>query len=560
MTSHVRFRAAAFLLVFLWFANGHASEQTLPIIDGKETIALVNDEPITLKEFNEILAYMHGESDEKRNVDKIDYSEPLRRLINGKLILFEARNIGIDELPEIIKNMEVYSKETMIKLLLLQHVKNIQPDENKIEELYKEKIREYKIKSAYFSKEEDAFEMEQAIRRGDNFDDVIKKLIEEGKVVAGGEAGYVKSESLLPQVIEVISKMKIGEGSHVVKVEKGFALIKLEDIRFPESAEAREKARQEVMTQKRKETLEAYATELKDKYVKIDEKLLNALDYEAKEPGFENFLKDERIVAAIKGSSPISVADLTKKIQDKFYHGIESAIKSKMINNVKTDVLGNIVKERIFLVEATLLNIDKSIEYVESMNKHENNIVFNAFVQKTIDPEIKIEEAEVRTYFQEHSEEYTIPEMIRIRNLIFGKRENAEDAIEKLRSGADFKWVKENADHQIDEKSEDKLLLFSGNLIMTSGLPKEVQTSVQRARSGDYRFFEDAEGRFHVLYIQEVIPPKPETFENAKGSLIKKIMKEKRKKSLDDWAERLRTASDIKIFATDIEMGHGEKR
>lgn len=370
----------------------------------------------------------------------------------------------------------------------------------------------------------------------------------------------MNAEKLLPHVSKVVSEMKNGSISPIIKMERGFTILKLEDTRYPDNSEAREQARKEALRPKIKESLDAYAMELKNKYVKVNEDLLDAVDYEANEPGFESFLKDDRIVAEIKGDKPVSIADLTDAIREKYFHGVKTAIKEKKINKQKPLILEKLLQERVVLLEAKALHIDKSEEYLEAMKAHQNNIVFSAFIQKVIDPEIKIDEAELRSYYKEHSGEYATPEMMRIKNIIFDKRKAAENAIEKLRAGADFKWVEENADHLIDKKNGDKLMVFSGGLITTRGMPEDVQKSVEGARAGDYRFFATVDGQFHVLYIQEVIPPRPEPFENVKRSLIKKIVQEKRNRSLETWAERLRAASDIKIFASDAELGHIRKK
>ena len=561
MSISVRFSlVAGILFLILWSASGVASEKIFPVIDGRETIALVNGEPVSLKEFNEMLSKMHETMDETKKPDKIDYSEPLKRLINGKLIIYEAINIGIDELPEITKQMDNFSKDTLKKLLLKQKMKDIQPDKGKVDKIYKEKTREYKIKSAYFSREKYALEMEKEVKRGGNFENVVKKLTEEGKVDAWEEGEYIKDEKLLPHVSKVVSEMKNGSISPIIKVEKGFVIVKLEDTRFPENSEAREHARKEALRPKIKEALDAYAVELKNKYVKVNEDLLDAVDFEANEPGFESFLNDDRIIAEIKGDNPVSIADLTDAIRKKYFHGVKTAISEKKMNKQKTLILEKLLQEKVFLIEAKSLHIDKSEEYLEEIKKYQNNIIFSAFIRKVIDPEITIDEEELRSYYKEHSGEYATPEMMRINNLIFDKREAAEDAIDKLRAGADFKWVEENADHLIDKKNGEKLLVFSGGLITTRGMPEDVRKSVEGARSGDYRFLENADGQFHVLYIQEVVPPKPEKFENVRKSLIEKIVQEKRTRSLEKWSERLRAASDIKIFATDAELGHIKKK
>jgi len=65
-------------------------------------IAEVNDEPITVEDLVELFISSH-ENKETQATQKITmtYTEPLKRLITMRLIIQEAKNVGLDELPEI---------------------------------------------------------------------------------------------------------------------------------------------------------------------------------------------------------------------------------------------------------------------------------------------------------------------------------------------------------------------------------------------------------------------------------------------------------------------------
>ena len=47
----------------------------------------------------------------------------------------------------------------------------------------------------------------------------------------------------------------------------------------------------------------------------------------------------------------------------------------------------------------------------------------------------------MKAYYHEHIKEYTMPEMMKIKSLVFAKREDGEDNIEKLRKGTEFQWI-----------------------------------------------------------------------------------------------------------------------
>jgi parvulin-like peptidyl-prolyl isomerase len=48
-----------------------------------------------------------------------------------------------------------------------------------------------------------------------------------------------------------------------------------------------------------------------------------------------------------------------------------------------------------------------------------------------------------------------------------------------------------------------------------------------------------------------VIPAKPQPFEEAKKNIAKAVFDDKLKKAVEEWAEKLRAASDVKIYLKD---------
>src|SRR5512141_2867289 len=98
-----------FFAIFpLMTSSGFAVEPPLPRMEGKEAVATVNGDPITVEELNQALGMRHSEAALGIKVGKVDYSEILNRLINIRLILLEARNIGLDELPEVRESVNSY--------------------------------------------------------------------------------------------------------------------------------------------------------------------------------------------------------------------------------------------------------------------------------------------------------------------------------------------------------------------------------------------------------------------------------------------------------------------
>lgn len=526
---------------------GFAVESSLPRIGGEEAVATVNGDPITLKELNQALGMRHGEMTSKYKVGKVDYSEILDRLINTKLILLEARNMGLDELPEVKENIDSYSRGALMAVLLKRQTADIRADESEVEKIFKDSVKEYKLLSLMFGQEEDAKRIEAETKSGKDFREIVKRVIAEGNSKGAEEGAYLKQEQLLPEIRSAVEGMVVGAISPVIKVASGYVIMKLEEIRFPENPEAREQAKATALSIKGTQIKIQFIADMRKKYVNEMEEVLNGLDYEADAPGFEALLADRRVVAEVKGGEPVTVAELSEAIRKKFFHGTERAAEKKRINSRKIEVLESILDRRAVQMEAFRQGIEKSEAYKEMVGEYKNSILFGVFMEKVIRPGIHLEEKEIKEYYEKHTAEFSSPEMMRINGLIFSKKELAEEALRKLQEGTDFSWLRANADGIVDDKAEE-LLKFDGNLVIVSALTPEFEKVVSGAKPGDIRLYGSPEGYFYVLFLQDVFPPKPKPYEEVRGKISGKVAGGKTNRELEEYAAKLRKSYPVKIF------------
>ena len=524
-------------------------------VSGKnQVLASVNGTPITRDQFGQALLSLHqGVKEEATRVRK-NPSELLDRMINAELILQEAKAIGLDDLPESKAAITEYRKTSLRQLLYSYHVRNIRKAEKKdVQKRYRDAIKEVKVFSVLAAKEEDARKLEEASRAGGDFTHLAEKLVSEKKARAGKESAYIKVKDLLPEVATALSGMNVGSLSPVVKIGDAYALFRLEDVRFQENPEIRKQVEAEALKQRKATSLHDYAEALKKKNVNIDTKLLESLDFEAKEPGIEKLKGDTRVLARVKGAPPVTVSELADALMKKFYHGAEQAGGGK-VNGRKSETLDELVMKTVFDLEARRLKIDRTAVYKDRVEQFRKNLLFGAFLQKVIDPDIKVEDAEIRAYQEAHSSEYTDPETMRIESLVFAKREDASDAADKLVKGADFQWIRANAPGQIEKDKAGDLLSFDGSVVMTNTFPEDVQKALAGARSGDYRLYASPQGPVYVLHVKEVIPSGPQPFDAVRDTIGKKLFEEKQKKAVEEYARKLRTASDVKVFASGTQL------
>jgi hypothetical protein len=551
-------RAAVCIIVCLLLAAGRfvAAQGNLPLIDGRRAIATVNGEPVTSAELRSAIKAAHAKRAETEKAGKIDYTGIMNRLISTRLIVIEARNMGLDELVEIRKAVDSHSKDTLSFLLFKEQVRDVTPDEGEVERFYQEIVKEWKITSVMFEKEDAAKQFKQTLEGDKDFDEAAKEAMGEGLAKEVDWGNYLKNRELTRPIARLVSRMEVGSVSPIVSLEKrGFIVFRLEGMRIPEEEdqEAKKQAKQKALNQKKLETARAYYRELREKSAKIDENLFAALDYESSEPGFAKLLKDKRVIVEIKGEEPITVGDLGEALNRKFYHGIERAIENKKVNKQKKNILETMIERKLLLQEALKQNIDKTQEYIDRVNGYEMSLLFGAFINKVIAPGIQLDIKELKTYYKDNHEEYTLPQMMRIKTIVFSERNDAIDALNKLRRGTDFNWLSSRAEKQVDKKGEG-VLNFEGKLLTVRSLPEDVRQVLSEAKPGDYRFYESSEGPYYyVLYVYHVIPAEPQPFENVRKEIAKKVFDEKVKEAVEDYAQRLKEYYPVKIYAKDLQ-------
>jgi parvulin-like peptidyl-prolyl isomerase len=510
-------------------------------------IASVNDEVITLEDVKESIGAMHADMKEGKAKSRRDYAALLKRLINVRLILQEAKNIGLDELPETEQAVNAYEQRILIELVQKERVKDVKPDEKAAENIYRELVKEIKVASALFVKESDAREAESKIRAGAKFDEVIDRAVVDGTATGEKEGAYFKNKDMLPQVARAAAELTVGSVSSVIPVSSGFTLFKLEDIRYPENPEAREQARMQVLYTQRITALTQYNHGLSKKYVKLNKAVYDSINYDTGK--LAALMKDKRAVAEIKGGKPITVRELTETLENKLYHGAERGRGGKKMNEKKREVLEEIFARRLLKQEALRQGIDRTALFKRKMKEYRNSLIFNTFVQKAIVPDIKLSTEELKKYYDSHTKEFSFPEMMRIKTLAFVKKELAERAREKLLKGTDFQWLSDNAEGRLDRSMKDPLNI-GNEVVVVSDLPEDIQKALEGARSEDARLYHPQGGFYYVLYIAEKIPSKPQPFEEVKESIANKLFNEKLNKAVEDWAQKLRNASDVKVYAT----------
>ena len=529
-------------------------------------VAVVDEEPITFSDLTKRIASIHAGKADEATAARKDYASLLDRVITMKLIVQEARNIGLDELPEVESQIDQFSTQLLAASLMSPQLETVEADPEEVEELYRKLARELLVTALRFKREADALAFQKEYQSGAEFSSLAARFIEAGR--AEGEIDgqqYMKLKDLLPQIAQAAYEMDEDSLSPIFEVEGGFLVFYLDDMRFYEDATVQEEARERILTPLRKKKADEYIDYLIRQHATVDRGLVDEVDFEKQTTGFlwsreerpvdfAKLLKDDRVLATVHGDEPsvITVGDLAEAVQRRRFHGVEEAAKKGILNKEKWPVLRDMLFRSILKIEAARQGKDGTEEYLNAVEDYTDTVLFDTFVKRILTPDVRVTEQEGLDYYAEHLDDFSSPTMLRMNGLAFYTVSDAEKALMKLRRGADFKWVSANSPGQVDKETE-RMLRFESALLSLTALPEGLQKAAEGAREGDSFLYSSPQNHHYVIAIEKVFPAEPQPYEKARQSIAAVLFEEQMKDLIEEWSAKLREAYETRIFVTDLD-------
>jgi parvulin-like peptidyl-prolyl isomerase len=512
-------------------------------------VARIAGEEISLRELMEGLAASH-EDRKAGQATRSDFRAVLDRIIDVRLFVLEARAAGLDETPKFKEDLAAFKVVTARSIVEEQAARDAKPDPAEVEEIFKASVREWKIRSLLFDKEEGAKEFLGTIEAGTRFEDAVAKALAEKKAKGTGEVGdFIPVSKLQGAVKAAVESMRSGDVSPPLRVAEGWTVLRLEEARYPEDAAARAAAEAQSRTRTAALALRNYHLELEKKYVKKhNRKLFDQIDFHARRPGFKKYLEDRRVLVEIEGEPPITVGQFTKEVASKFFHGMDEPIKTKKVNVRKKPTLDYMVYRAVFDKEARVRRVEDTLAFRRAVEDWENGQLFGAYLEKAVAPSVELKEEELKVYYEANRKEFSTPAFYTIDGIGFATPEKAQAALERLKAGTDFKWLKQNADGQVGEGKRDPDL--EGKTVIESSMPAELVKALGGAKAGDNRLYASPTGASYVLLVSGHVPEQARPYEEVREAIRKKVFGKSMQAAITEWAAKLRQGYEVEVFIT----------
>ena len=129
-------------------------------------------------------------------------------------------------------------------------------DPAELERVYKDMVREWKVRSVLIYQEANAKAFQASLKAGKRFEALAKQAVADKKGEWTDKAEFLPRAKMLPQILAALSGVKPGQVSPSAKVDEGWAIMEVQDVRYPEDPAARAQAEKVVLSEAQKKALQ----------------------------------------------------------------------------------------------------------------------------------------------------------------------------------------------------------------------------------------------------------------------------------------------------------------
>ena len=215
----------------------------------------------------------------------------------------------------------------------------------------------------------------------------------------------------------------------------------------------------------------------------------------------------------------------------------------------KKEFLDNLVRFEVLAREAQNRGLDKDAEVIPTMKQ----VMIQKLMKDQFDSAVKLEDipdAECKTYYEAHPEEFNKPEEVRVADILVRDEKAAKKVLADPRikgdDSAGFRALV--AEYSQDQSTKDRggdLRYFDKS---TKELPAAIVTAAfALANVGDVSSVVKSDSGLHVLKLTGRRKALVRTFDEVKGQIKNRLYRDKRQASMEDFVKKLREKAKIEI-------------
>ena len=209
----------------------------------------------------------------------------------------------------------------------------------------------------------------------------------------------------------------------------------------------------------------------------------------------------------------------------------------------KERFLNELVKKELLYQEALKQGLDKDAAYIEKVADFKKITLISKLLENEIEEKAKVTEEDVKNYYDEHKEDFSPFDQIRLSIIRVKTGDEAKKISEKLKEGENFaKLAKESSIDSNSAKVGGDLGFLSRNQISP-----EHEMAVARMMKGEVSDPVRTQQGFDIIKVTDKKTSSVVEFEKVKDLISQHLSAEKQKEVFDSYIEGLKKTYTVEI-------------
>ncbi|MCD6460004.1 peptidyl-prolyl cis-trans isomerase, partial [bacterium] len=220
--------------------------------------------------------------------------------------------------------------------------------------------------------------------------------------------------------------------------------------------------------------------------------------------------KEGKVIARY-GSETITLRDLDEQIEqldEKTRQVYRSPQK-------KFEFLQQYLSTKLLARKAKKMGYGRDTEINKKLNMLKDQLMIQKMAQAQFNKKIKPTTEDIKLYYEANKEKYNIPEQVKIAHILFDSRDKAEEALKKIKNGADFTKTAQELSLEKSTKNKggaiDQWLSAQNPNALGVDRTHLINAALETKKGGVTDVIQDPQG-FHIVKVIDKKPAQEKTF------------------------------------------------
>ncbi|MBK5260459.1 MAG: peptidyl-prolyl cis-trans isomerase [Thermoanaerobaculia bacterium] len=500
-------------------------------------LALVNGESITDSDLKRAFVGKHGGHTTFLGGD-LETRRFLDIVINERLLIQEAYNLGLDSDPLVKPQVDVMRNERSSQFLLQQEIeKKATSTPEEIRAAWEKAGELFIAREIVLDTREEAESVRRSLIAGADFEALARLCSIATSRNRGGNLQPFTWGSLLVEIETAAFALEPGEITPVIVMADGWRIIQMVNRGDAWRPPLDDKVSARIAA-KLKERRIAALTDALSSY------LWSRFGAEIAVPGLNpnmltRLLKSAPDTPLVKwNGGELTVKQVFTASELKMYSSFAPGRAAQKMDRAIHDS----VSTSLVQLEAKERKIAEVPEVASAIDTYESKLMESAIYTKHVLVGVKVEDQEVRDAYEQQKDKLLKSERRRVAHIAVATENEAKELKARIEKGEEF------AD--LLTKSLDIPSIKSGGDLGWIEKEKvaEVYAPLFTLPLGGVGAPIQSEKAWHVVRVSEIEPPRPLTFDEVKDKLRSNLLDKKKHDAREFWIAKLRKASEIKVL------------